>query len=151
MIEQGKGVILNMSSIASDIVGANDRFVYNATKATVLGMSKVGRGSQPFNSCAPPNQNCTSLHTLKSKWYTLRITPNKKFYPNKLILSVFIILCTPCELIMYPQGFAYPRLRTPVMSKALATDFVDKGIRVVCLCPGAVDTPSLRLVKCSNI
>ncbi len=91
MIQQGKGVILNMSSIASDIIGANDRFVYNATKAAVLGMSKVGRGSQPYGSCVPPNQNCTSLHTLKSKLYTLRITPNKKFYPNKLLLSVFFL------------------------------------------------------------
>ncbi len=49
---------------------------------------------------------------------------------------------------VYPMEFAYPKLRTPVMSKALATDIVDKGIRVVFLCPGAVDTPSLRLVKC---
>jgi NAD(P)-dependent dehydrogenase (short-subunit alcohol dehydrogenase family) len=29
-------------------------------------------------------------------------------------------------------------------TKALATDFVGKGIRAVCLCPGTVDTPSLR-------
>ena len=68
MIDQGHGVILNMSSIASHVIGANNRLVYNATKAAVIGMSK-----------------------------------------------------------------------------ALATDFVEHGVRVVCLCPGAVDTPALRL------
>jgi 2-keto-3-deoxy-L-fuconate dehydrogenase len=67
MLENGKGVILNMSSVASSIIGASNRFVYGATKAAVIGFSK-----------------------------------------------------------------------------ALATDFVAKGIRVACLCPGTIDTPSLR-------
>ncbi len=89
MIEQGIGVILNMSSIASDIIGANNRFVYNATKAAVLGMSKVGRGSQPYGSCIPPNQNCISLSTPRSDFYTLCVPPNHKFYTNKLLLSSF--------------------------------------------------------------
>jgi 2-keto-3-deoxy-L-fuconate dehydrogenase len=29
-------------------------------------------------------------------------------------------------------------------TKAMAADYVDKGLRVNCLCPGTVDTPSLR-------
>ena len=67
MIEQGKGSIINMSSVASSIIGASNRFVYGATKAAIIGFTK-----------------------------------------------------------------------------ALATDFIAKGIRVNCLCPGTVDTPSLR-------
>ena len=67
MIEKENGVIINMSSVASSIIGATNRFVYGATKAAVIGFTK-----------------------------------------------------------------------------ALAADFMTKGIRVNCLCPGTVDTPSLR-------
>jgi 2-keto-3-deoxy-L-fuconate dehydrogenase len=70
MLDQGKGSIINMSSVASSIIGAANRFVYGTTKAAVIGFTK-----------------------------------------------------------------------------ALATDFVTKGIRVNCLCPGTVDTPSLRWVR----
>ena len=67
MLEKENGVIINMSSVASSIIGAPNRFVYGATKAAVIGFTK-----------------------------------------------------------------------------ALAADFMTKGIRVNCLCPGTVDTPSLR-------
>jgi 2-keto-3-deoxy-L-fuconate dehydrogenase len=40
MIERGGGSIINMSSAASSIIGAPNRFVYGATKAAVIGMTK---------------------------------------------------------------------------------------------------------------
>lgn len=40
MIDKGGGSIINMSSVASSIKGAPNRFVYGATKAAVLGMTK---------------------------------------------------------------------------------------------------------------
>ncbi|MEW7006358.1 SDR family oxidoreductase [Lentilitoribacter sp. EG35] len=40
MIEQGNGSIINMASAASSIIGAPNRFVYGATKAAVIGMTK---------------------------------------------------------------------------------------------------------------
>ncbi|WP_223425653.1 SDR family oxidoreductase [Tateyamaria pelophila] len=41
MIERGGGSIINMSSAASSIIGAPNRFIYGATKAAVIGMTKA--------------------------------------------------------------------------------------------------------------
>jgi 2-keto-3-deoxy-L-fuconate dehydrogenase len=40
MIERGGGSIINMSSAAGSIIGAPNRFIYGATKAAVVGMTK---------------------------------------------------------------------------------------------------------------
>lgn len=40
MLERGGGSIINMSSAASSIIGAPNRFVYGATKAAVIGLTK---------------------------------------------------------------------------------------------------------------
>ncbi len=60
------------------------------------------RGSQPFGTRVPPNQNCTPLRTPKSELYALRVPPNQKFFPNGLLLRVFLISRTPCDLLTYP-------------------------------------------------
>ncbi|MGB0922182.1 MAG: SDR family oxidoreductase [Alphaproteobacteria bacterium] len=41
MIDQGGGAIVNMSSVASSIKGAPNRFVYGASKAAVIGLTKA--------------------------------------------------------------------------------------------------------------
>ncbi|MEQ9437259.1 SDR family oxidoreductase [Hyphomonas sp.] len=41
MMKQGRGVILNMSSVASSVTGAPNRFAYGATKAGVIGLTKA--------------------------------------------------------------------------------------------------------------
>ncbi len=66
MLERGHGVILNMASVASSLKGVPSRFIYSATKAAVIGMTR-----------------------------------------------------------------------------SVAADFVTRGIRANCLCPGTVQTPSL--------
>ena len=40
MIEAGGGSIINMSSVASSVIGVRNRFVYGATKAAVIGFTK---------------------------------------------------------------------------------------------------------------
>ena len=41
MLAQGNGTIVNMASAASSIKGVPNRFVYGATKAAVIGMTKA--------------------------------------------------------------------------------------------------------------
>lgn len=40
MIENGGGSVINMSSVASNVMGVPDRFIYGASKAAVVGMTK---------------------------------------------------------------------------------------------------------------
>jgi 2-keto-3-deoxy-L-fuconate dehydrogenase len=40
MLERRSGSIINMSSVASSVIGAPNRFVYGTTKAAVLGLTK---------------------------------------------------------------------------------------------------------------
>ena len=41
MLENGGGSIINMSSVASSLKGVPNRFVYCASKAAVIGMTKA--------------------------------------------------------------------------------------------------------------
>jgi 2-dehydro-3-deoxy-L-fuconate 4-dehydrogenase len=40
MVKKGRGSIINMSSVASSVIGVPERFVYGATKAAVIGLTK---------------------------------------------------------------------------------------------------------------
>jgi len=41
MLEKGRGSIVNMASVVSSVKGAPNRFVYGATKAAVIGLTKA--------------------------------------------------------------------------------------------------------------
>jgi 2-keto-3-deoxy-L-fuconate dehydrogenase len=40
MLARGRGVIINMASVASSLKGVPNRFIYSATKAAVIGMTR---------------------------------------------------------------------------------------------------------------
>ncbi len=66
MLQAGSGTIINMSSVASSIIAPPNRFVYCATKAAVIGMTKsiaadyVGRGIR-CNAICPGTVQSPSL------------------------------------------------------------------------------------------
>ncbi len=66
MIENGCGSIINMSSVASSIIGVPGRFVYGASKAAVIGLTKavaadfVGQGIR-CNAICPGTVHSPSL------------------------------------------------------------------------------------------
>ncbi len=67
MLKQGGGSIINMSSIASSVKGLPNRFVYGATKAAVIGLTKaiaadyVKQGIR-CNCIGPGTVDTPSLH-----------------------------------------------------------------------------------------
>ena len=67
MIAAGGGSIVNMASVASSISGVPNRFVYGATKAAVVGLTKsvaadfVGKGVR-CNAICPGTVDTPSLH-----------------------------------------------------------------------------------------
>lgn len=67
MIAKGSGSIINMASVASSVIAAPNRFVYGATKAAVIGMTKsvaadfVTQGIR-VNAICPGTVESPSLH-----------------------------------------------------------------------------------------
>jgi 2-dehydro-3-deoxy-L-fuconate 4-dehydrogenase len=66
MLAQGGGSIINMSSVASSVVGAPNRYLYGASKAAVIGLTKsvaadfVGQGIRA-NAICPGTVQSPSL------------------------------------------------------------------------------------------
>jgi len=66
MLEQGRGSIINMSSVASSVTGVPNRCAYGASKAAVIGLTKsvaadfVGKGAR-CNAICPGTVESPSL------------------------------------------------------------------------------------------
>jgi len=73
----------------------------------------------------------------------------KAFLPQMLSKGggAIINMSSACSSVKgVPNRFVYGTTKAAIigLTKAIAADFIDKGIRSNCICPGTVDTPSLQ-------
>jgi len=54
----------------------------------------------------------------------------KKWYVNIFFSSIASLKCTPSDRQMYPWGYMYPSLGTPVLEDKLVFCFLQKDIKL---------------------
>ncbi len=117
--------------------------------------AEVGAVDVLFN-CAGFVANGTILDCTEADWsfsFDLNVTAmyrmNKAFLPAMIQGgggSIINMASVASSIIAAPNRFVYGATKAAVigMTKAIAADFITKGIRCNALCPGTVDTPSLQ-------
>lgn len=117
--------------------------------------AQVGRVDVLFN-CAGFVANGTILDCDEDQWaasFDLNVTAAyrmcRAFLPAMVDAgagSIINMASVASSIIAVPNRFVYGSTKAAVigMSKAIAADFITKGIRCNAVCPGTVDTPSLQ-------
>ena len=117
--------------------------------------AEIGRVDVLFN-CAGFVANGTILECDEDQWafsFDLNVTAMfrmcRAFLPAMIDGgggSIINMASVASTVIAAPNRFAYGSTKAAVigMTKAIAADFVTKGIRCNAVCPGTVDTPSLQ-------
>ncbi|MFN4154040.1 MAG: SDR family oxidoreductase [Paracoccaceae bacterium] len=117
--------------------------------------AEIGRVDVLFN-CAGFVANGTILDCDEEQWtfsFDLNVTAMyrmcRAFLPAMIDGgggSVINMASVASSVIAAPSRFAYGSTKAAVigMTKAIAADFITKGIRCNAVCPGTVDTPSLQ-------
>jgi 2-keto-3-deoxy-L-fuconate dehydrogenase len=127
--------------------------VLNA-EAIVAAAAKVGTPDILFN-CSGFVHHGTILETADKDWdfsFDLNVKSHfhmiKAFMPGFLhrgSASIINMASVASTLKGVPNRLAYGASKAAVigLTKALAADYTTKGVRVNCICPGTVETPSL--------
>lgn len=117
--------------------------------------AEVGAVDVLFN-CAGFVANGTILDCSEEDWafsFDLNVTAmyrmNRAFLPAMIAAgggSIINMASVASSIIAAPNRFVYGATKAAVigMTKAIAADFITKGIRCNAVCPGTVDTPSLH-------
>jgi len=107
-------------------------------------------------NCAGYVHQGTVLDVADSEWTrSFDINVRSMFWSMKAAIPLMIrsggggivnIASVVSSLKAAPQRFAYASSKAAVigMTKAVAADFIKQGVRANAICPGTIDTPSLR-------
>ncbi|MEF3047237.1 SDR family oxidoreductase [Pseudotabrizicola sp. L79] len=160
MAQQGARVIatdINEQTLASLADQGLETRVLNVRdpKAVAAAAADIGAVDVLFN-CAGFVANGTILDCDEAEWdasFDLNVKAmyrmNKAFLPAMIAAgggSIINMASVVSGLIAAPNRFVYGATKAAVigMTKAIAADFITKGIRCNAICPGTVDTPSLQ-------
>ncbi len=123
-------------------------------EAIVAAAAKVGTPDILFN-CSGFVHHGTVLETSDTDWdfsFDLNVKSHfrliKAFMPGFLArgsAAIINMASVASSIKGVPNRLAYGASKAAVigLTKAMAADYVTKGIRVNCICPGTVETPSL--------
>lgn len=123
--------------------------------AVVALAAEIGAVDILFN-CAGFVANGTILDCSEEEWdfsFDLNVKAmyrmNKAFLPAMIAnggASIINMASVASSIIAAPNRFVYGATKAAVigMTKAIAADFITKGVRCNAICPGTVDTPSLQ-------
>ncbi|MDB5631346.1 MAG: short-chain dehydrogenase/reductase, partial [Tardiphaga sp.] len=162
MLEAGRGSIVNISSAAGVFKAAPNRYVYGATKAAVAALTRavaamakrVGKIDILLNAagfvhhgtvldCSDDDWDFSFDINEKSMHRTLRA-----FLPGMLESghgSIVNIASAAGVFKAAPNRYVYGATKAAVaaLTRAVAADFITRGIRCNCICPGTIETPSM--------
>jgi 2-keto-3-deoxy-L-fuconate dehydrogenase len=160
MAREGARVIatdINAAALADLAAGGMQTRVLNVRDAAAVSAcaAEVGAVDVLFN-CAGFVANGTILDCSEEDWafsFDLNVTAmyrmNRAFLPAMIAAgggSIINMASVASSIIAAPNRFVYGATKAAVigMTKAIAADFITKGIRCNAVCPGTVDTPSLH-------
>ncbi|MFN3723407.1 MAG: SDR family oxidoreductase [Paracoccaceae bacterium] len=160
MAREGARVIatdINETALADlATLGVETRVLNVRDPAAISSLAtEIGRVDVLFN-CAGFVANGTILDCDEDQWafsFDLNVTAMyrmcRAFLPAMIEEgsgSIINMASVASTVIAAPNRFAYGSTKAAVigMSKAIAADFITKGIRCNAICPGTVDTPSLQ-------
>ena len=160
MAREGADVIatdINESALAELAAMGLKTRVLNVRDADAVAAAaaEIGALDVLFN-CAGFVANGTILDCSEQEWdfsFDLNVKAmyrmNKAFLPAMIAnggASIINMASVASNIIAAPNRFVYGATKAAVigMTKAIAADFITKGIRCNAICPGTVDTPSLN-------
>ena len=145
--------LAKLNGLKSDLIGTTELNVLDKAAITLVARD-VGTIDILFN-CAGVVHQGTLLEAIESDWsfaFDLNcrsmFLTMQAFLPGMLALgqgTIVNMASVASSLKGVPNRFIYSASKAAVigMTRSVATDYVTKGIRCNCLCPGTVETPSL--------
>lgn len=160
MAREGARVIatdVNEATLADLAAAGCEARVLNVRDAGAIAatFAQVGTPDVLFN-CAGFVANGTILDCDQDSWdFSLDLNLTAMYRMCKTVLpgmvarghgNIINMASVVGSMIAAPNRFVYGVTKAGVigMTKAIAADFVTKGIRCNCVCPGTVDSPSLN-------
>ncbi|MFD0908214.1 SDR family oxidoreductase [Ruegeria arenilitoris] len=146
----------NLSSIRSENLENIEIFEMNVTDDTSVAQGVERANPDVLFNCAGFVHHGTILDATDEEWdFAMDLNVRSMMRTTKAVLpgmvergggSIINMSSALGSIIGAPNRFVYGVTKAAVvgLTKSVAVDFITKGIRCNCICPGTVDSPSWR-------